>query len=87
MDIDNSIREHIRRFIMSRFPVAAQRELGDSESLLETGSVDSMGILELVAFISSEFEVEILDEELVPENFGCVDALTSFVDNKRRGRR
>ena len=87
MDTDNGIREHIRRFVMRKFPLASQGKLADGESLLETGAIDSMGILDLVNFISLEFQIEVLDEDLVPQNFDSVQVLTRFVDNKRRGLR
>ena len=53
--------------------------------LLENGIVDSLGILELVAFIEQEFGVTITDEELLPENFQTVRCLVSFVKRKRDG--
>jgi len=78
------IQQEIRDFIgrdMSRN--VAQVQNGDS--LLETGILDSLGVLALVSFIENRYAVAISDDELLPENFDSIDAIASFV-SRRRGR-
>ena len=73
----------VRQFIIENFLFRDDRErLDDCESLLEAGLIDSTGILELVAFIESEFEVQLADAEIVPENLDSVDAITRFLFGK-----
>lgn len=57
-------------------------DLGDDVSFLEEGIIDSLGVLELVAFIEKQFGVGVADDELVPDNFDSVNSLTSFVCRK-----
>ena len=55
----------------------------DEVSFLEEGIVDSMGIMELVAFVDESFNVTVEDEELVPDNFDSVSNLAAHVRSKR----
>jgi len=83
MPDSNSVRERVRSFVMSRFPLVQERGLGDSESLLESGAIDSLGILDVVGFLESEFGLEIRDEDLSPEHFDSIGALVVFVEGKQ----
>ena len=75
-------KDQIRQFIFEKFPLAKSRGLEDSSQLLEEGVLDSLGILELVDYLQSELGVTAEDDELVPENFASIDAITTFVDSK-----
>jgi acyl carrier protein len=79
------ISDSIRTFVLSRFPLARKRELQDGDLLLESGILDSMGVLEIVHFIEQEFGILVVDDELVPENFQSIQQLTEFV-NKKLGK-
>jgi len=78
-----AVRERIASFVRSRFPAAANMPLDDDVSLLESGVIDSLGILDIVAFLEESFGVKIGDEELLPGNFESVGALARFVGRKR----
>lgn len=80
-----TVTNQIRAFVLEKFPQAKKKNLRDSDKLLESGIVDSLGILDLVAFLESDFQVHISDEELLPENFQTVDAIAQFVERKRNG--
>lgn len=75
-------RDQIRQFIFEKFPLAKSRGLEDSSQLLEEGVLDSLGILELVDYLQSELSVSVEEDDLVPENFASIDAITTFVDSK-----
>ncbi|QDT17180.1 acyl carrier protein [Alienimonas californiensis] len=75
----------IRAFVHEQFPLAAQRDLSDDDSLLDSGAVDSLGILDLVGFLESRFEIQIADEDVVGEHFDSVAAMAEFVESKRAG--
>jgi acyl carrier protein len=77
-------RESIRRFIETSFLFRADRQgLGDDESLLGAGLIDSTGILELVSYLEAEFGIIVQDEEIVPENLDSVRLIGAYVDHKR----
>ena len=77
--------DQIRAFVLEKFPQAKKKNLRDTDKLLESGIVDSLGILDLVAFLESDFQVHITDDELLPENFQTVEAIAQFVERKRNG--
>ena len=78
----NGVSERVRAFILERFPLARKRGLKDKDQLLESGVLDSLGVLDLVSFVEQEFAITVSDEELVPENFQTIERLTSFVQDK-----
>jgi len=80
MQLD-TVTKQIRTFLEKRFPLT--RNIGSNDSLLTGGVLDSLGILELVAFIEEEFQIAVIDEELLPENFESIACLVAFVQSKR----
>jgi len=56
--------------------------LGDDESLLGTGVIDSTGVLELIGFLEEKFQLTFDDNELVAENFDTVLKITAFLQKK-----
>src|SRR6266852_5207258 len=77
----------ILNFLVRKFPLARTRGVKESDPLLESGILDSMGVLELVEFVEHEFAIKISDDELVPENFQTIQQMASFVCRKRSPRR
>ncbi len=75
-------REKIRHFIRESFLFGGNDELGDGDSFLEMGIVDSTGVLELVAFLEAGWELKIDDSELIPENLDSVDNIARFLERK-----
>jgi len=55
------------------------------DPLLESGVIDSLGVLDLVAFIETEFKVIVDDEDLIPENFQSIARIACYVEKKRNG--
>lgn len=78
----NNIGERINQFVMHTFPLARKKALTPLDDLLESGIVDSLGILDLVAFVEKEFGIAVNDEDLLPQNFDSVEHLTAFVRSR-----
>lgn len=57
--------------------------LKDDQSLMQTGVMDSTGILELIMFLEENFGIKVNDEEMVPDNLDSVDAIAHFVMAKQ----
>jgi acyl carrier protein len=70
----------IRQFVLQKFPLAKRRKVTDQDDLLESGIIDSLGVLELVTFIQQEFSVTVDDEDLTPENFQNIECMARFVE-------
>jgi len=60
-----------------------QEALTDDYPLLDRQVLDSLGLFQLVAFLESEYGIEIDDEELVPANFGSIKDVSHLVKTKR----
>ena len=72
----------IRRFIIDSFIKENSTQLDDDFSFIEEGIIDSVGVLELVAFLETTFHFRIEDEELVPTNLDSVNRLVTYVQSK-----
>lgn len=76
------IEDRIREFVLKQFPLTRKSGIKGSDRWLESGLVDSLGILELVHFLENKFSIQISDEDLLPENFHSLDAVVAFVGRK-----
>ena len=77
------MQNEIRQFVIDNFLFGqADRQLGNSDSFLESGIIDSTGVLELIAFIESKYQVSIADDELVPANLDSIDRVSAFIERK-----
>ena len=77
------VTESVRQFIVGNFPSARRRALNDDDPLLENGIVDSLGVLDIVSFLESEFGITVSDDELIPENFGNIQSIAGYVEKKQ----
>jgi acyl carrier protein len=80
---ESSIESHVRTFIAANFPLRSTSDpIGADDSLVESGVIDSAGVLELVEFIEERFGVSIPFEDLVPEHFDTIRSVTSYVASR-----
>lgn len=78
------VKDQIKQYILETYLFTSDTSaLGDDESFLDRGIIDSTGVLELIFFLEEEFKVKIADDELLPENLDSVSRLTAFVERKR----
>ncbi|HOE14499.1 MAG TPA: acyl carrier protein [Candidatus Saccharicenans sp.] len=77
------IKDEIKQFITEKFLFNSDDPPGDDVSLLETNIVDSVGILEIVAFLESHFKIKVEDEELTAANLDSINRIANFIEKKR----
>jgi len=75
------VQDRVRQFIKDSFLVD---EVGDDESFLASGIIDSLGVMQLVSFIESELGNKVPDTDLVPENFDSVARIAAYVERTRQ---
>jgi len=80
-----SIEDQLRVFIADETHLDGGVVLTDDYPLIERGVVDSMGILNIVSFVESEFGIEVRDDELLQGNFGTISSIARLIDSKRGG--
>ena len=74
----------IKQFIVDEFmPDVSVDELDSDFDLLTGGVVDSLGLLQLVAWLETEFDVTVDESQLGPESFRTVDAIKTYVDQAK----
>ena len=84
-DKSGDIKEEIRRFIIKNYlPYSKDIKLGDNDSFLEKGIVDSIGVIELGSFIQRTYDIKITPPEIIPENFDTVNNLERYILKKLR---
>ena len=78
------IEQRVRKFITGELmrnpdPFCLEPE----EPLLRKGMIDSIGIQQLVAFLESEFDLSISDDDLTVENFQTLRSISELVKTLR----
>lgn len=76
-------KEQVRQFVITNFYVADPAALQDSESLLDSGIVDSTGVLEVIGFLEETFGIKVEDREMLPENLDSIERIAAFVARKK----
>jgi acyl carrier protein len=77
------IKLSVRSFIAHHFFFnSANFSLGDTTSLIESGIIDSTGILELINFLQKEFNIMVDDHEMLPENLDSLNSIAEFIVRK-----
>lgn len=72
-----------KTFINNHFLKGAKSiALHDDTLFIDAGIIDSVGVLELVAFIEETFGFRVEDEELIPENLDSINRLVTYVKSK-----
>lgn len=78
------VKAKLREFIIDNFLFGDDEGLNDQMSFLDSGIVDSTGILEVVNFIYEAFQVTVADEDLIPENLDSIDNIANYLDIKQQ---
>ncbi len=77
-------RDAVKNYIVENFLFGDESPLQDDKmSLLDEGIIDSVGVMELVAFLEQDFGLKVADEDLIPENLDSVENLVGFIARKK----
>jgi acyl carrier protein len=77
-------KETIRQFILTKLISNSQNiEIDYETNLLKSGLIDSMALMSLVNFIENEFNLEISFTDFTIANFQSVNAINTYVQNKK----
>lgn len=78
-----TICEELRQFILDNYLFGqTDSPFSDDTSFLESGIIDSTGLLELIAFVEQRYGFRLQDQEIVPDNLDSVEKLARFVQQK-----
>lgn len=78
------VEEKLTEFIVENFLFGdTTRKPSEDDSLINTGILDSTGILELIEFIEDTFKIEVAETETLPENLDSICGLMRFIERKQ----
>lgn len=78
------ITTDVDRFVRESFAVGVDDPGYHRDvDLFEAGYVDSVGLVEILAFVDSRFAVEIAEEDLLSDDFSTVSGIARIVDRTR----
>jgi len=81
---DIQIEEHIRDFVARSLLYSDTGfTYADDASFLQEGILDSLGVMELVAFVQETFDVKVYQQEVTTAHFDSVAKLAAFVRQKQ----
>lgn len=76
-------KNRIRGYILENFLFTNdQSKLGNDDSFLDKGIIDSTGVLEIVGFLQQEFGVEVEDDEMISENLDTINNIVNYIESK-----
>ena len=79
-----TVEQEIRTFLVENFSLGGDiNRLPGNRSLTERGIIDSVGIVEVLTFLETQYDISINDDETVPENIDTIDNIVRFVSMKR----
>jgi len=78
------IKDTVKAFIIDNFLFGdTSYALDDDVSLIESGVIDSTGVLELVTYIEDQFGLEMADSDIVPANLDSLVRIAAFIEAKQ----
>ncbi len=80
------MHEQIKNFIIRTF-MGGKGTLDNGEPLFVAGIIDSLGFLELLAFLEKTFHVSFRMSEITMDNFASVDKIAGLVQQKQNDAR
>ena len=73
----------IRQYFVTRFGASEVEKLAEEDSLLDAGLIDSVSMIELISHLEKEFEIRVDEDDMIPENFDSISAISRYVDSKK----
>lgn len=83
LDAEN-VSKHIKGLLGEMLiPQTAVSTFDDDDSFMDTGILDSTGVLELVGHIEKNMGIRIESDEIIPDNLDSINRLVSFILKKK----
>jgi acyl carrier protein len=76
------MKNDLRVFLINHGAASQVRPFTDRDSLLEAGVIDSTTMLDLIAYLEANYQISIDEDDMVPENFDSIDAISAYVESK-----
>lgn len=77
-----NVKQQVLQFMLDNFTMGGGKEITDHTSFIDQHIIDSTGFLELISFVEQTFGIQVLDEEMIPENLDSLSSIERYVLNK-----
>lgn len=77
------IKEKIKDYLRNTPDFNCPPDLGEQQSLIEIGVLDSLSVIKLAGFIEETFKVGIDASDLSEDNFRSLSSLEKMIKNKQ----
>jgi acyl carrier protein len=75
-----AVAARLEEFVRKQFAVGARdTRFSRQAALFDLGYVDSVGVVELLAFVQEAFGVQIPDDDLLSDDFSTLDGIARIV--------
>jgi acyl carrier protein len=79
---ENALTQQIREFLVEEF-LFGEGSVEPGDDLFETGVIDSLGFMRMLAYMDRTLGVEVSMSEIVMENFNTVEKVAAYVASRR----
>ena len=76
MTVESEIKHFLSESDEIQLPV---KKLGDNVSLLASGLIDSLAVLDIIAFLETRFDIRFEPEDLTGDNFDRISSMAALV--------
>ena len=73
------IKNDILDYLKNNSFMEREKTINDSDSLTQSGVIDSIGLLELIDYICEKYSIEIPEDMLTPDNFDSLQGITNLI--------
>jgi acyl carrier protein len=74
----------IKNFIRTELIYDDEKDFDENTNLIERGIIDSMSLVRLISFLEENYEIQVQDEDIVPENFSSLNKISTFISDRRK---
>jgi len=79
--VSNKVKDFLKK---EMFRKKGNDEIGDDMNLLESGIIDSLGLIRLIEYLENTFSLNIPDEEVLAENFESMSAIIALLGKLKK---
>ena len=79
--VSNKVKDFLKK---EMFRKKGNDEMEDDINLLESGIIDSLGLIRLIEYLENTFSLNIPDEEVLAENFESMSAIVALLGKLKK---
>ena len=78
--------DEIRQYLLKNSAVEGIVSIDDEQSLLEAGVIDSVAMVDLIAFLETNYKITINEDDMMPENFDTLESIAQFIGRMQQSQ-